>query len=161
MGVINLDQAIALARTKELDLILVAPEASPAVCKIADYGKYRYEVNKKEKESRKGSHRAGIVKELKMTPKISEHDYQVRVKHAKTFLEKGYKVSVGVFFKGRELQHPDIGLRHLMRFSQEVIDYGVVERKPILEGKMMVMLLVPISGGKRKIAQNKNEKVDH
>ena len=143
-----------------MDLILVAPEANPPVCRVADYGKYRYEINKKEKESRKGSQKAGIVKVLKLTPKISENDYQVRVRHAKEFLEKGFKVNVVVFFRGREMQHQDIGLRHLNRFAQQIIDYGVVEKKPLMEGRNMVMLVVPISGGKKKNAQNKDEKIN-
>lgn len=150
-GVLEISQALNLAKSFELDLVLVAPEAKPPVCKIIDYGKYRYQLNKKEK---KAHTKAGIIKELKLTPKISENDYQVRVRHAKEFLEKGYKVSVSVFFRGREMTHQEIGLRHLTRFAEEVASVGTVEKKPVLFGHNLGMLISPITGGKKKNAQN-------
>lgn len=159
MGILGTSDALKLAKSKNLDLVLIVPDARPPVCKIINYGKFRYQLNKKEKENRKAGLKAGVVKELKLSSKISEHDFLVRVRQAKNFLEKGYKVSVGVYFRGRELSHSEIGLRLLMRFTEEVAGEGLVERKPHLEGRNLSLILAPIPGGKRKNAQDKNQEI--
>lgn len=141
LGVLPIEQARQAALQKELDLVLIAPEASPPVCKILDYGRYRYELVKKDKESRKHQ-RKGLLKELKMSPKIGVHDFQVRVKQAKGFLAKGHKVKVVIFFRGREVTHADLGFDLLKRFVN-IVTEGVVEFGPVKEGRFIILTLMP------------------
>lgn len=143
VGVITIDKAQQLARERGLDLVLIAPTVKPPVCKIADYGKLRYELIKKEKEARKGQKGVGILKELKLSPKIGEHDYQVVLRKAIAFLTKKNKVKVTLRFRGREITHPDVGMKVLQRLISEVVQAGVPESPPKLEGKTFLMMLMP------------------
>lgn len=141
VGVLPVEQARQMAVEKELDLVLIAPEASPPVCKILDYGRYRYELVKKDREARRHQHK-GQVKELKMSPKIGEHDFQVRVRQAKGFLAKSHKVKVVIFFRGREVTHADLGFNLLNRFV-ETVKEGMVEYGPVKEGRFITLILTP------------------
>ncbi len=125
-----------------MDLILVAPSEKVPVCRIGDYGKFKYELIKKEKEAKK-AHRGGVIKELKITPKIDEHDFQVRVNRSKEFLEKGYKVKVTLTFRGREVVHKEIGERLISRLSQAISEKGIPEGPPKLEGKNLILIFAP------------------
>ena len=139
----TIEEAQAKAVEKELDLILIAATAKPPVCKIGDYGKLRYEIQKKQRQSRKGSRASSVMKELKLRPKISEHDYAVRRDHAKEFLEKGHKVKATMVFRGREVTHPDIGRKILNRMAEELKEKGAIEMAPRAEGRNMIMVIVP------------------
>ena len=137
-------KALDMARDMGYDLILVAPNANPPVCRMMDLGKYKYELKKKAKEAKK-KQKIILVKELRMRPKIEEHDYQVKLKHAREFLSDGNKVKIVMMFRGREMAFVDTGKSVLERFAQDVSDVGVVEKKPELEGRQMIMMLAPKS----------------
>lgn len=140
LGILPLKEALRIAEEKELDLVEVAPTARPPVCKIMDYGKYRYEQSKREREARK---RQKIVelKEIRLTPKIENHDFQVKVKAAAKFLKEGDKVKVSVRFRGREIVHADLGRTLLLQLYEAVKDQASLEREPKIEGRHMVMIL--------------------
>ena len=140
---VTLEAAQAKADEREMDLILIAPEGKPPVCKIGDYGKLRYEIQKKERQSRKGSRTSSVMKELKLSPKISEHDYNVRKDHALEFLAKGHKVKATMVFRGREVTHPEIGRQILFRLAEEVKEKGAVENPPRPEGRSLYMVIAP------------------
>lgn len=142
LGITSVHDALALAREKGLDLIEVAPTATPPVCKIMDYGKYKYEQEKREREARKKQH-VSEMKGLTLRPTTDEHDYQVLVKHALRFLREGDKVKVTVRFRSREITHPELAQRQLERMVQDVSDVGVVEKPPAMEGRTMTMILSP------------------
>ena len=139
-------QAIALAREHDLDLVEVAPNVRPPVCKIMDYGKYKYKLSKKEHEAKK-KQKVIRVKEVKMTPKTNEHDYQFKVKHVKRFLSDGDKAKIIIVFKGREIVHLEFGQKMLNRIIEDTKDVGTVEQPPKKEGYNMTMILMPKSGG--------------
>jgi len=136
-------EALRIARERELDLVEVAPNATPPVCKIMDYGHYKYEMAKKDKEARK-KQRSIAFKEIRLRPKIDDHDFQVKRKAIQRFLADGDKVKVTVMFRGRELAHPDLGRGLLTQMAEELKEYSVVERMPLLEGRNMTMVLTPI-----------------
>ena len=142
LGVITPKEAIAIASEKNLDLVLVSETAKPPVCKIMDYGKYKYERDKKLKEAKKKQHNAD-VKEVKMRYKIEEHDYQVRVKNAQRFLKAGDKVKATVSFRGREIQHSNLAIDLLKRMATDLEDFGEVQQKPKREGRNIMMMLSP------------------
>jgi translation initiation factor IF-3 len=142
VGILSVRDALALAQEKGLDLIEVAPTAQPPVCRIMDYGKYKYEQGKREREQHK-KQRQQEVKGIKMRPVTAEHDFQVRVRHTLDFLEDGDKVKVTVQFKAREITHPEIGRRLMERMIEAVTEHAVIEKPPSLEGKMMTMILSP------------------
>ena len=128
---------------ENLDLVEIAPNANPPVCKIIDYGKYRYEVSKREKAARK-KQKIVIIKEIKMRPKIDEHDFQTKRNHIQRFIEKGDKVKVSIMFRGRERSHLEIGRTHLSRLTNEIEQLGaIVEVPPRIDGANMIMLLAP------------------
>lgn len=131
-----------------MDLILVASQANPPVCKIGDFSHYRYEIAKKEKDSRKaGRNKSGLVKELKLSLKIGDHDYQVRRKAAEKFLNKGYKVKVNVQFKGREITHPEVGEALMKRFCDDLAQLADIDdTKPSPKRNNMIVLLSPKKG---------------
>jgi translation initiation factor IF-3 len=150
--VMSKSEALARAKDVGLDLFLVSPNAEPPIAKILDYGHYRYDKEKKQKEARKKNNQkaVNIVKELKLTPRIGIHDFNVRVKHGREFLEKGYKVKVTVFFKGREDTHPELGKELILKFLDLVGDLGWTETPtvyPRLLGKTMSVIVV--SGRKK------------
>ncbi len=142
LGIVKTFDALRIAREKDLDLILISPNATPPVAKVGDYGKFRYEITKREKEAKKSQH-ASVLKEVKLTPKIGEHDLNVRIGKTKEFLLKKNKVKVNVFFRGREMTHKEFGERVLNRLVDAVADLGRPEGRAKIEGSNMVLLLVP------------------
>ena len=142
VGIISPKEALVLAQEKSLDLVLISETADPPVCKIMDYGKYKYEQDKKLKEAKKKQHNAD-VKEVKMRYKIEEHDYNVRVKNAQRFLKSGDKVKATVSFRGREIQHANLAEELLRRMAADLEDYAEVQQYPKREGRNMMMLLSP------------------
>lgn len=141
-GVMSVAQAIDLAEEAGLDLVEISPNASPPVCKILDYGKYKYEQQKKAAEARK-KQKTVDVKEIKIRPGIEQHDYEVKMRNARRFLEGGDKVKVTMRFRGREMAHQDIGIDLLNRMKDELAELGKVELQPKLEGRQMIMVLAP------------------
>lgn len=137
-------EALDIAKKQELDLVLVAPNAKPPVCRIMDYGKYRFEQQKKEKEARK-KQKIVNVKEVRFTPGIGDHDFYTKLKNARKFLSKGDKVKASVRFRGRAITHKDLGREVLERMAKEVNDVATVESKAKMEGRNMFMMLAPIS----------------
>lgn len=144
LGVMALKDALEVARQKRLDLVNVAPNARPPVCRLMDFGKYKYEQSKKEREARK-KQKLITLKEVKLRPKIEKHDFAVKVKNSRRFLESGDKVKVTVMFRGRELAHPEIAQRLCRQLAKELDDCAVVERNAKLEGRNMTMILSPKS----------------
>jgi translation initiation factor IF-3 len=132
------------ARRLGLDLIEVASDSDPPVCKIIDYGKYQYEQKKKIRESKK-KQRMIQVKEIKLRPQIAEHDFSFKARQAKRFLEAGQKIKTTLFFRGREIVHPEIGRDIMLRLAEVLKDHSVIETRPTLEGKRMVMVLAPVT----------------
>ncbi len=132
-----------LAKEKGLDLVEVAPQVSPPVCRIMDYGKYKYEQAKRSREARK-KHKTAVLKEIKLRPNIGEHDYQVKLRHIQTFLKGGDKVKVTIMFRGREMQHQDIGRRILNRVATDLGDSVRVEEAVRMEGRNMVTILATV-----------------
>ena len=141
-GVMTVREAIRLAEEVGLDLIEVSPNADPPVCKILDLGKYKYELQKKAAEARK-KQKVIDVKEIKIRPSIGDHDYDVKLRNARRFLEEGDKVKVTMRFRGREMSHQEIGMALLRRFQEELGDLGKVETGPRMEGKQMMMVITP------------------
>nr|WP_231450350.1 MULTISPECIES: translation initiation factor IF-3 [Thermosipho] len=142
LGIMSTDKALELAYSQKMDLILVAPNAKPPVAKIMDYGKYKYELAKKEKKAKKNQ-KIIEVKQMKFRIKIDEHDYQTKVKHIKRFIESGNKVRVVIMFRGRELAFAEKGKEILDRIKEDIKDIAVVEKQPKLEGRDMWMMLKP------------------
>jgi len=129
-----------MASERGLDLVEVSPEASPPVCKIMDYGKFKYKQSKKERTTKKKQH-VIQVKEIRLRPKIEEHDFNFKMNHARKFLEKGNKVKASVLFRGREMAHQEFAERLLLRMAEELQDIAKVEREPVMEGRTMIMYL--------------------
>ena len=140
----NAKQALGLAEEKGLDLVKIAPQANPPVCKLMDYGKYKFELNKREKENRKNQ-RVVNVKEVQLSPSIDTNDFNTKCKHAVKFLKNGDKVRVMVRFRGREVSHSEIGFTLLERFAEQCKEVGSVDKPAKLEGRNMVMFLSPLS----------------
>lgn len=142
LGILTPNEALQLALEKELDLVLLSDKAEPPVCRIMDYGKYKFEQEKKAREARKKQHTAD-VKEVKMRYKIEPHDYNVRVKQAERFLKDGDKVKATVMFRGREIQHSDLAEELLKRMANDLESLGEVQQAPKKEGRNMMMLISP------------------
>ena len=142
IGVIKTDEALNYARERDLDLVEVAPEARPPVCRVLDYSKYKYEQEQKQKQARK--HQQQItVREIKFRPKIAQHDYDTKKGHVERFLRHQVKVKVTIMFRGRELTHPERGEMILTRLADELAELAVVEQRPIQDGRNMTMMLAP------------------
>ena len=139
-GTISLQEALDIAYEKKLDLVLVAPNTQPPVCKIMNYGKYKFEQAKKEKEARK-KQKTAEIKEIRITPNIEQHDFEFKAKNARKFIEDGNKVKITVRFRGRELNYVKLGEETLNRFIEALSDISSAEKKPILEGKNMFIIL--------------------
>jgi len=137
-----LKDALRHAQEAQLDLVKVASDAKPPVCKIMDYGKYKYEQSKREKEARKNQ-KVINVKEIRMNPTIDDHDFQVRLKSAIKFLQDGNKVKVSIKFRGRQMTHTKLGEDVLNKMIEQTKELGVVEKPPVIEGRNMVMILSP------------------
>ena len=142
LGIMDTREALAMAREAGMDLVEIAPTAQPPVCKILDYGKYKYEQSKKQKEAKKKAHTVD-VKGIRMRYGTEAHDLEYRVKDTIRFLQEGNKVQVTLIFRGREVSHPEIGRAQLEKLAQQVAEVGTVERPPVLEGKRMTLLLAP------------------
>jgi translation initiation factor IF-3 len=142
LGVITSEEALRLAQQRELDLVEVAPAANPPVCRIMDYGKFRYLQKKKVQESRKHQTQV-LVKEVKLGSRTSEHDIDFKVNHIRRFLEKKQRVKVSVFFRGREITHPEIGKEMIGKVVEKVQDIGTTEGQARMEGRNMSVLVVP------------------
>lgn len=142
VGILAVKEAIRLAEEQGLDLVEVAPGASPPVCRVMNYGKYKYQQNKRSQEAKK--HQTVIhVKEVKVRPRTEDHDYQFKLRHILRFLEEGNKVKVSLLFRGREIAHPEFGREMLARIQESVKEKAVVEQTPRMEGRIMVMILSP------------------
>lgn len=142
LGIMSAKDALSLASQKGYDLVKIAPQAEPPVCKIMDYGKYKFELAKREKESRKNQ-KVVNIKEVQLSPSIDTNDFNTKCNHAKRFLKNGDKVKVMVRFRGREVSHSEIGEVLLNRFADQTSEFGSVERAPKLEGRNMTMFLSP------------------
>ncbi|AER66461.1 translation initiation factor IF-3 [Thermovirga lienii DSM 17291] len=158
VGVVPLARALDIAEERELDLVEVAPQANPPVCRILDYGKYKYQLQKKEKDARKKS-KAQTVKEMKMRPKIDQHDYEFKTKAIRNFLADGHRVKVAVFFRGREMAFLDKGREVLERVIKDCQDVGKVEMEPRMEGRYMRIMLAPLPQSQKK--KKEPSKVDN
>lgn len=141
-GVVSIGQALKIAEDLGLDLVEISPNAVPPVCKITDYQKFLYQQKKRQKEQKAKSVKV-IVKEIRFGPQTDEHDYNFKLKHAKGFLDEGAKVKAYVFFKGRSILFKEQGEVLLLRFANDLEDYGKVEQLPVLEGKRMIIMLSP------------------
>lgn len=142
-GVYSISEAIKMAEALELDLVEISPNADPPVCKIIDYQKFIYQQKKKAKEIKANTQKI-VIKEIRFGPNTDEHDFQFKLKHAKSFLEEGSKVKAFVFFRGRSILFADQGEKLLLRFAFELDEYGKAEQMPKLEGKRMIMMLSPV-----------------
>jgi len=140
VGVVDSDEARRIARERGLDLVEVSPDARPPVCKIMDYGKFKYDQKKKEHDSRKRQHKVQ-VKEIRLRPKIGQHDIDYKMKKAIEFLENGDKVQLNMLFRGREMAHIDVGRGKLLAFAEDLAELSKVERMPKMEGRRLTMLL--------------------
>ena len=141
-GILSIEDAMSLAETKGLDLVEVSDKSTPPVCRIMDYGKYKYQISKKLHEAKK-KQVVIKIKEIKMRPKTEEHDYQFKLKHARGFLVEGNKVKVTVQYRGREMAYAYLGIDLLNRFAQQIEDIGQVEQKPVSMGRIAQMIISP------------------
>ena len=142
MGILLTKEALEIAQENDTDLVEVAPNADPPVCRLMDYGKYLYEAQKREKDARKTQTKVEI-KEIRLRPKTGEHDIQYKLKRARGFLERGAKVRVRLRFRGREVTHPEVALDLLKRVADDLDDVSIVEKMPAKEGMTMLMILGP------------------
>lgn len=142
LGIMPLKQAMDLAEQKGLDLVKIAPQAKPPVCKIIDYGKYRFEQSKREKEQRKNQ-RVVEIKEVRLSLNIDTHDFETKRNHALRFISEGNKVKASIRFRGREMGHPELGQEIMRRFAEAMSEVANVEKAPKLEGRTMLMFLSP------------------
>ncbi len=140
LGIMKVSAALSLAYDKGLDLVEISPNSTPVVCRIMDYGKYRFEREKKEKEQRKKQQTIDI-KEIQLSCRIDTHDFETKLKHARRFLDDGAKVKVCIKFKGREMSHTAIGMEVITKFADACTDIGVIEKKPVLDGRQMIMFI--------------------
>ena len=143
VGIVGIEEALRLAQGADLDLVEVAPDANPPVCKVMDYGKFKYEAAVKAREARKNQVNT-VIKEMKLRPKIDTHDYETKKGHIQRFLAAGDKVKVTIMFRGREQAKPEMGHRLLMKLAEDIVDLGVVEAAPRLDGRNMTMVIAPV-----------------
>ena len=153
VGIVRIEDALRLAQEADLDLVEVAPNSRPPVCKLMDFGKFKYEAAIKERETRRNQTNV-IIKEMKLRPKIDPHDYGTKKGHIERFLKAGDKVKVTIMFRGREQSRPELGFRLLQKLAEDVADLGIVESTPKQDGRNMVMVISPL----RKKADVKQEK---
>lgn len=144
VGIISIEEARERAAEKGLDLVEVAPDARPPVCRLMDYGKFKYEAARKAREAKKKQHTTQL-KEVKFRPGIEDHDYDFKIRHARRFLEEGNKVKLTMMFRGRQMSHPEIGLEVLQRVTEDLQDLSKVEMQPLREGRTMTMVLAPLA----------------
>jgi len=149
LGIMPLVQARETARKYSLDLVEVAPTSVPPVCRLMDYGKYKYEQQKKEQQAKKGQ-KLSLLREIRMRPKIGIHDFEAKARTARKLLIDGAKVKVTLMFRGREITHPDLGWKILQRMAESLSDVASLERKPVMEGRRMDIIMAP-TGVKPKV----------
>ena len=156
LGILQSRQALTIAREQGLDLVMVSPTAQPPVCKIIDFGRYKYETEKQNKGSKKKQQE---VKGIKISPRIAEHDLQHLIKNAAKFLDEGHKVRVVCVFKAREITHPELGRNKLDYFANQLAEVAIVERTPALDGRQMIMVMnpKPNTGAKKQNAKAENK----
>jgi translation initiation factor IF-3 len=152
LGVLPLHQALDIAREADLDLVEVAPTANPPVCRLLDYGKFKYEQAKKDRESRKGQH-ASVLREVRMRPKTDVHDLEMKARTAEKFLKGGDKVKVTVMFRGREMVHPEVGRAVLDRVADKLKDVSVIEKPANMEGRFLSIILAPSQARTKEAAE--------
>ncbi|MBV9847602.1 MAG: translation initiation factor IF-3 [Kutzneria sp.] len=149
VGIVRIEDALRLAVEADLDLVEVAPQARPPVCKLMDYGKFKYESAQKARESRRNQ-QLTVIKEQKLRPKIDSHDYETKKNHVVRFLEHGHKVKVTIMFRGREQSRPELGYRLLQRLADDIAQLGFVESSPKQDGRNMIMVLAPHKSAKTR-----------
>ncbi len=154
LGVMSTAAALALAEERQLDLVKIAPGARPPVCKLMDYGKFRFEQSKRDREIRKNQ-KVITIKEVRLSATIDVHDIEVKTRMAQKFLKDGDKVKVSIRFRGRQITHAEIGVDVMNEFAKAIADVGVVERKPMTEGRNMTMIVAPRDSGSAKPAASK------
>ncbi len=150
VGIVSMHEALAMAEEQGLDLVEIVPGANPPVCKIVNYGKFRYDQTKREKENKKAQHQVK-VKEVKLKPNIDEHDFEIKLRHAREFLAKGNKVKVSCMFRGREMVHPEFGEKLVKRMCDALEDVASAEIPPKMLGRTLTLILAP--GGKKKVVK--------
>jgi len=156
VGIVSIRDALSMAEERGLDLVEVAPNAVPPVCRILDYGKFRYEQSKKEREARKNQKQVE-VKQIRLEPKTNEHDLEVKAKQARRFLLEGDKVKFNLRFRGREIFHQEIGLEMLERMAEELRDISIVEQRPTMEGRVLTLLLAPNQKAKAQAQRERQQ----
>jgi translation initiation factor IF-3 len=149
IGVMKTDQALEYARERDLDLVEIAAEARPPVCRVLDYSKYKYEQEQKKKAARKHQQQV-TIREMKLRPKIATHDYETKKGHILRFLKQGQKVKVTIMFRGREMAHPERGEVLLRKVADELAEFGTIEQNPNQEGRNMIMVMAPVKAPPRK-----------
>ncbi|MGI6412301.1 MAG: translation initiation factor IF-3 [Syntrophomonadaceae bacterium] len=149
LGIMPIHKALELSLEKGLDLVEIAPSAKPPVCRMMDYGKFKFEQSKRDKEARK-KQKVISVKEVKMRPNIDENDFQVKARNARKFLSAGDKVKLTIMFKGRQITHPELGERLSIRMAEQLADISNVEKNPRVEGKNMVTIFMPKTDSEKK-----------
>ena len=159
IGIKTREEALDLAESKNLDLVLISPNAEPPVCKILDYGKYRYENQKREKDAKK-KQKTIQVKEIRLSTFIEEHDIQVKANTAMKFLKDGDKVKVSLRFRGRELGHTDLGKEVMTKFAELCSEYSTVDKNPVMEGRVLTMFLAPKSEKEREKEKAERENAE-
>jgi translation initiation factor IF-3 len=143
VGIVSIDTALQMAADADLDLVEVAPDSRPPVCKLMDFGKWKYEAAQKAREARKNQSNS-VVKEMKLRPKIDAHDYETKKTHIERFLNAGDKVKITIMFRGREQSRPELGFRLLQRLAEDITESGFVESAPLQDGRNMVMVVAPL-----------------
>lgn len=156
LGILPLERALQIADEHNLDLVEVAPASVPPVCRLLDYGKYRYEQTKKERKARKGQ-KIGLLKEIRVRPRVNEHDLKTKIRIAKKLLEDGDKVRFFVVFRGREITHPELGLRALQKAADDLRSVAALDGSPSLVGRVMSLVLTPILARQTKETEVKEE----
>jgi translation initiation factor IF-3 len=142
LGVVPIQKALEIASQNELDLVEVAPQASPPVCRVMDFSKFKYDQEKKEREAKKHQKQSRL-KEIRLKPNIDDHDYQTKVKHAISFLKKKDKVKISLFFRGRQMEHMELGRKIVDRFIIDTQNDGQLEKQPLLEGRIISLVIAP------------------
>jgi translation initiation factor IF-3 len=152
LGIMPINQALEMARRHDLDLVEVAPTAAPPVCRLLDYGKYKYEQSKKEREQRK-SQKVSLLREVRIRPKIDTHDFDAKTRTVRKLLGEGDKVKITVRFRGREITHPEIAWGLLQRMTESLQGVAAIARQPVIEGRSMTVILSPLATQKAKTTE--------
>ncbi len=142
LGIVSINKALEISNQHELDLVEVAPQVNPPVCRVMDFSKFKYDQEKKERQAKK-HHRQVHLKEIRLKPNIKEHDYQVKLKQLVGFLQRKDKVKINLFFRGRQMEHMDLGKKLLNRFIGDALKYGQLVKKPALEGRIVSAIMAP------------------